>query len=291
MGVNWYKCLRVLPIIALSFFTVILSGCGSAAPRLSYLALLAPFEGRYREVGYDLLYATRLGLSDAQLPNIELLPLDDGGSVKDAVDRARALALNPDVRAVLVGGVTATSPDVLAAFNTLPVVTIGGWSAEAADGDGETFILASEPRSDQMDSDAQNITDIEIAATTDTPIRGGEIFGLKQFSALRDDLDNITVITSAAPPDAAFRARFLNSGMFVPEPGLLTTLAYDAAKLTAQAIGDDHPTRRVVRDRLAATDYDGLNGVIRFENGYWADAPIFQYTYTVEGVLQPVNGE
>ena len=289
MGVNWYERLHLLPIIALSFFTVSLSGCGTAAPRLSYLALLAPFEGRYREVGYDLLYATRLGLSDAQLPNIELLPLDDGGSVQDAVDRARALALNPDVRAVLVGGVTATSPDVLAAFNNLPVVVIGGWNVETAD--GETFILASETRSDQMDSDAQSITDIEIATTTDTPFTGGEIFGLKQFPALRDDLDNITVITSAAPPDAAFRARFLNSGMFVPEPGLLTTLAYDAAKLTAQAIGDDHPTRRVVRDRLAAIDYDGLNGVIRFENGYWADAPIFQYTYTVEGVLQPVNGE
>lgn len=288
MGVKAQAKRRILLTTAVSLFALIVSGCGTPPPRLSYLALLAPFEGRYREVGYDLLYATRLGLADAQLSNVELLPIDDGDSTQDAVDRARALALNSDVRAVLVGGVAATAPETLEAFDDLPVVVIGGWGVDVNDDD--KFVLASASLSRQLTPSVSQ-ADIEATAVFDTAIIGSEIFGLKQLPDLHDDLSRITVITSAAPPDATFRERFLTSGLFVPEPGLLVTLAYDAAKLTAQAISDDQPTRRVVRDRIATIDYSGLNGSIRFEDGYWADAPIFEYRYTVEGLLQTIDEE
>lgn len=290
MGVN--QSGRGVPrpylMLFLMWMAYVLAACGTASPSVSYLALLAPFEGRYREVGYDLLYAARLGLADAEITNLELLPVDDGGSVQDAVERARAMALNPDVRAVLVGGLAATSPEVLAAFDNLPVVVIGQWNAERID--DNTFILANETLSDRFEP--STITSIEAAAAiANTPIIGGELFGLKQFPKLREDLNDIVVITSTVPSDTVFTERFLGSDAFVPEPGLLVTLAYDAARLTATAVGDDQPSRRVMRDRLTATDYSGLSGIIRFENGYWADAPIFEYTYNSEGRLEPVSDE
>ncbi|MBE2183871.1 MAG: hypothetical protein IAE89_10635, partial [Anaerolineae bacterium] len=38
-----------------------LAGCGATAatPKVQRIALLAPFEGRYREIGYNALYAAR----------------------------------------------------------------------------------------------------------------------------------------------------------------------------------------------------------------------------------------
>ncbi|MCS7070642.1 MAG: hypothetical protein NZM00_03995, partial [Anaerolinea sp.] len=66
---------KVFALIAIALLT----GCTvhQTAPRI---ALIAPFEGRYREVGYNALYAARLALADAE-SGVQLLPLDDGGSV------------------------------------------------------------------------------------------------------------------------------------------------------------------------------------------------------------------
>ena len=62
---------------------MILIMCGCAivkAPITTRVALLAPFEGRYREVGYNALYAARLAFADSSIMSIELLAVDDGGT-------------------------------------------------------------------------------------------------------------------------------------------------------------------------------------------------------------------
>lgn len=282
MGV---RHLEVRAAWVLSLAVLALTACAtSSLPETAYIALLAPFEGRYREVGYDLLYAARLGLADAGYTNLELLPIDDGGSVSHAADRAHALALNPRVRVALVAGNEATHADVLNAFNNVPVVVIGLWDASPIDED--IFILANADIPQQIT--APDGIGVEGTAALPAPLRSGDIFALKQFPKLREDLSGITVLTSAQLPDTAFTERFVNSGQFVQPPGLLVTLAYDATRLTAQAVGADSaetPTRRSVRDRLLTTEYAGLNGTIRFENGYWADAPIYNYSYNAAGEL------
>lgn len=258
----------------------LLAGCAAPVPERSYLALLAPFEGRYREVGYDLLYAARLALADGDYAHIALLPVDDGGTAALAEARARALALNPRVRVVMVAGRHATQPETLRAFDNLPVVVIGLWNAQPLDG---VFILSSAQAADALT--APPGIGVEAAAALPTPVSGGEVFALKQFPLLRPDLTGITVVSSAQPADAAFTERYLRSGEFVQPPGLLVTLGYDAARLTADALAGDTPTRRAVRDRIRLTEYTGITGLIRFEDGYWADAPLHRYRYTAEGTL------
>ncbi len=238
------------------------------------VALLAPFEGRYREVGYNALYAARLALQDAGTTNVELLPVDDGGTIQSAADRARALALDPAVGAVVALGYAATDESVLTAFGDIPVVIVGHWSAIPT---GESvFMLASSELDDIITTPpAIGVTE---AAELDTPLVGGEIFALEQFPQLRDSLDGITIVSSGSLPDDEFAERYLASDQFVPAPGLLATLTYDAFGMVARTMGDSVERGEISR-AIAVMTYNGLNGDIRFENGYWADAPINYYSY------------
>ena len=79
---------------------------GSTAPVVKF-GLVAPFEGRYRPVGYDAIYAARLAVRERNAAGgvggyrVELVAYDDGGDTPSAIERARQLALDPQVVAVL----------------------------------------------------------------------------------------------------------------------------------------------------------------------------------------------
>ncbi len=71
------------------------------------IGLVAPFEGRYRYVGYDVIYAVRLALQEANAAggvggySVELVAYDDGADVEMAVEQARKLAVDPAVVAAI----------------------------------------------------------------------------------------------------------------------------------------------------------------------------------------------
>ena len=78
--------------------TINLAACGILQPlEIHKVALLAPFEGPFREFGYNALYAARLAMSDENLENVQLLPIDDGGNIMSAAARIRALNLDSAV--------------------------------------------------------------------------------------------------------------------------------------------------------------------------------------------------
>ncbi len=229
--------IRRLTLIAAAITLV--SGCAiqrdDPPPRI---ALLAPFEGESRDLGYDALYAARLAFVDVGT-QAELYPLDDGGTVETAANRATALAGDPLTLAVIVLGYSASAAQTLTAFGDLPVLVVGEWSV-TADPSG-VFVLS-----------AQELTP-------------GEAHGDFQ----RDSVYR----SSALSPTAEFTERIAGSDGFAPAPGLYSMLTYDAAQITIAAL---RATRSGTRDALAETDYTGLNGRIRFSSlGYWLDAPIY----------------
>lgn len=71
------------------------------------IGLVAPFEGRYRYVGYDVIYAVRLALREANTAggvagySIELAAYDDGADPAMAAEQARKLAADPAVVAAI----------------------------------------------------------------------------------------------------------------------------------------------------------------------------------------------
>ncbi len=258
---------------------LILCGCTLNRPAaISRLALLAPFEGRYREVGYDAYYAVKLALADSGGTDIELLAVDDGGSVATAVDRAHALQRDPLVKAVLVLGDDAANAQTQQAFTTLPVLIVGDWSSQPQA--ANIFVLASQQATSLISPFAQ--VGVTAAASLQAPIVGGDIFALRQFPLLATSTAGIRILSSGSLPDATFRDRYLKSASFVPEPGLLTTLTYDAANMAVQVIHQSDP-----RAVLASMTYNGLNGAIHFANGYWVNAPIHYYCYERSTIQSP----
>lgn len=261
-----------------------LVGCTSV-PAVTRIALLAPFEGRYREIGYDALYAARLALQDAGSDHIELLPIDDGGTPTSAVDRARALHADPQVAAVILLGYAATAPPTLAALQDIPYLIVGNWDAQPA---GNRAYLLTYPIS------AVNFTvparvEVTTAAQLEAPLIGGEVLALRQFSRLRPSLAGVTILSSATLPDQDFIERYRSSDPFAPEPGLLAPLTYDALRLITQTVSQGSGQRNQTAQALAQMVYNGINGPIQFEAGYWLDAPVHRYGYRSDGSLTPLD--
>ena len=261
-------------IIALLLLT---AGCAAPAPQVKRIVLLAPFESIYREVGYDALYPVKLALTDEAQPDVHLLSVDDGGSVEESILRAEALAADHSIHLAIVTGPVATDERVLDTLQDIPVVVIGEWSVTPEEG---VFVLASKELAGQVTSEVSGI--YEAARLSEA--NGGEIFGLKSFAVLSQDISNITVLTSAAPSPPEFRERLLASDLYVPEPGLLATVAYDAGVLAARVVSES-ASRADIISALEEYVFEGLNGPIRFDaDGYWADAPVYRYRYS-GGVL------
>jgi ABC-type branched-subunit amino acid transport system substrate-binding protein len=247
---------------------ILLSACAvTRTPPIYRVALLTSFEGRYREIGYNALYAARLAFADFAGTRVELMPIDDGGSVETAVLRARALTYDPQVIGALVLGYHAADPQAQAAFADIPVIIVGRWTeSRAAE---NVFILSSRDIHTPLD---------EVTTPIETPYEGGDLWLLEGARRLRESLDGITVVTSGSPPDAAFTERYKAGNAFAPEPNLLAALVYDSAAVLIRAAqsGERAAAFRVIGDG----NYDGMNGAIRFgDDGFWDDAPIHRYRY------------
>lgn len=241
-----YKNLRAsTPLLLL--LAIALAGCGASNPELpGKIALLAPFEGQYRDIGYNALYAVRLAFGDAKPRDIQLLAVDDGGMPASAVARVKALNLDPAVLAIIALGPVATDPSAQKA-NDKPLILIGYWGQDRADEDSLYAANAQQAK-------ARGRSDLDL---------------LMQTRKVADAAESMSVFSSGALPDANFRERFLNSAQYAPAPNWLATLTYDIARLTLEALADGNA--------ISTAEYLGLNGLIRFENGYWADAPLNRY--------------
>jgi hypothetical protein len=82
------------------------------------IGLSAPFEGLYRDVGYEALYAVRLAVRERNQSGgvdgrylVELVALNDFCEPEEAVVQASKMAVDPDVLGVLGG----CSPEVVVA--------------------------------------------------------------------------------------------------------------------------------------------------------------------------------
>lgn len=96
---------RLLWALAL-LLLLVATACSSVAPVVK-VGLVAPFEGRERAIGYDVLYSARLAVREINAAGgingtrVALVALDDGGSPEFAAATAEALLVDPNVVAVV----------------------------------------------------------------------------------------------------------------------------------------------------------------------------------------------
>lgn len=105
---------HLLFIIHHSAFIILLSACASVQPVVK-IGLVAPFEGQYRGVGYDVIYSARLAVRQINEQGgiggyrVALVALDDSGDPELAARTAESLVLDPAVVAVVGHWLTDTT--------------------------------------------------------------------------------------------------------------------------------------------------------------------------------------
>jgi branched-chain amino acid transport system substrate-binding protein len=125
---------------------VLLVGCQvpGATNHTIKVGLVAPFEGRYRYLGYDLFPAVRLALREANAAGgvggygIELVAYDDGADPDMASLQARKLAIDPEVVAVISHFREQTAAAAVPVYTEvgLPLVASGELSPQLASAPG-----------------------------------------------------------------------------------------------------------------------------------------------------------
>jgi len=144
--------------LPLAFCLLLLASCShrrGGSPSLLVrptvkIGLVAPFEGRYRYVGYDVIYAVRLALREANAAggvggySVELVAYDDGADSAMAVEQARKLAADPAVVAAVAHfreETIAAALDVYAEAG-IPLVAPAVFAPALTRGEAEVYRLA-----------------------------------------------------------------------------------------------------------------------------------------------------
>jgi branched-chain amino acid transport system substrate-binding protein len=125
---------------------------GSSRPLLK-IGLVAPFEGLYRNIGYEALYGVKLAVRERNASGgvgggaymVELVALDDGGEAGEAAFQARELAADPDVVGVIAGWSGDTAAAALPGYREAGLGVVVPWAVteSLADREAGSLLLAA----------------------------------------------------------------------------------------------------------------------------------------------------
>lgn len=248
---------------------VLLAACGRPVPTYK-IALVAPFEGRLRQVGYDVFPAMRLAIREQINAGgvggafVTFIAYNDSADPQMAARVARNVALDPEVLAVM-GHLTLST--TLAAMDvytraSLPLLTLLV-PADAVPQSPFVFNLSPSLHSAR----------VEVKSATCDALGDTSPFAPCTFPA-----PPVSELQEAQQALKAFTELSLG-----PPPSPRSIAAYDATNVLLEAIRMDvkaHgvPTRAGVAEAMHKLNYAGLLGTISFnEQGAWEAAPLWVY--------------
>jgi ABC-type branched-subunit amino acid transport system substrate-binding protein len=238
------------------------------------IALVAPFEGRLRQVGYDAFPAMRIAIRDQINAGgtgniyVTFIAYNDNGDPAMAERVARNVALDPEVLAVM------------GHFNlTTTLAAMGVYTSAGLP------LLAPHAPADQLPYDPLVFHMGPAAASPKSQVTSQTCDPSPQFSILyspfgecQSDAPPMSELPEAQQALASFTEISLGAA---PTPRSI--VAYDATNVLLEAIRLDAqahgmPTRAGVTEALRHVSYEGLLGRIAFDDhGVWADAPLWVY--------------
>jgi ABC-type branched-subunit amino acid transport system substrate-binding protein len=246
------------------------SSCASTRPVVKF-GLVAPFEGRYRPLGYDAIYAARLAVRERNAAGgvggyrVELVAYDDGGDAQAAIERARQLALDRQVVAAIGHYRVNTSR--------------AAWDVYARE--GLPLIAPVIPADSLPDSPCAGC---KFAAAFRTGSASHSLAFTGQDDVFAGGVATGTVLVTGAPwpQDVAGAEPFIASYRAVSggvEPGPYAWATYQAVQMLFEAMASvpGEPTRAQVGAQLAAR-FDG-QGVL---------PGVTTFVYRVDGTGRPL---
>lgn len=257
---------------------LLLTGClPPRLPPVVKIGLVAPFEGRYRDLGYDAIYAARLAARQLNAAGgiegwqLELVAYDDRGAPDLAQTAARNLMVDPDVVAVIghyrAESTAAAQP--LYAETGLAHIAVGAYPPAP----GAAWHLSPAP--DRLEAAAREQAAQAVLWLPDTEGRYITPYPRPQ------DLDDA----------GAWIAAYVAMGPHVPAPGVYALPTYDAVYVLAQAIAanlqaEGRPTRAGILAALPGAVHEGRLGRIAWHDGrFWEAAPLYLYEVENGGVV------
>jgi len=255
---------RLLPLasclLLLSSGLLLLASCSASTAPVVKLGLVAPFEGRYRAIGYEAIYAARLAIREINQSGgvdgyrVELVALDDSGSADRAAEQARKLALDPQVVAVIGHYLPDTTAAAMGTYcdETLPLLAVE--SNRASDCLG--VLLLTPPLTGSLITDSL-LTDSLITDSLTT-----------------DPSSFLFAATVPHPAELPAARTFADAYNAIPidgtRAGPIALQTYDAMHLLFDALArniqlDGKPSREGMRRALAESDFAGLSGAYRFD--------------------------
>ncbi len=287
-----------------------LAACGRPRPTIK-IALVAPFEGRFREVGYDAFPAMRLALRQqiqaGGIGNyqVEFVAYNDNADPAFAGRVAHNVVLDADVMAVIGNLRTDTTRAAQPVYSqaNLALVAPDIPADQIPNGPYVFRMGPSTTAQKERLSQSRCTTQDAIQFTGEQAYRGDvnpQTLALLpdfQSPAAANLLGGATqglcfAAASPYPRDLLTATQTLSafadiSGGFAPGPRSIST--YDATRLILAALQADiathgTPTREGVAEALRHITYNGLLGQITFDaTNTWTTAPVWVYQYDSAG--------
>jgi ABC-type branched-subunit amino acid transport system substrate-binding protein len=287
--------------------SLVLSACFPITRPVLKIALVAPFEGRYRDVGYEVTFAYRLAIQEINRAggvggySIEMLSLDDGGDAAQAAEQARKVAADPEVIAVIGHWLDATTRTAAPIYDAagIPLLATGTTAVLPESAFRLWFTehdyAAAEAATPHCTLPCDALEDLSWL-NGQTSAAGPVLWQQPQFLDLAGSRADAALVVAPAPlpadsSDPGFADRYRPLA-FGTEPRSNAVLAYDATRLVFDALrraaaADGKATRSGVARALAQSTFDGLSGSISFDAAHnWLGARLWVYRWRA-GQLTP----
>ena len=257
----------------LTVVCLLLAACAVPRPTVK-IALVAPFEGRLRQVGYDAFPALRLAIRNAIQTggagryNVTFIAYNDNGDPTFAERVAHDVAIDPEVVAVIGHWVPTTTLAAMHVYAEAGLALLApGIPADALPQDALIFRMGPTDGGRRSEIRGQNCQQFNQLPTPN------------YFPVCRSDAPPVSEL-----PDAATVLQGFTDITLGTPPAPRSIVAFDATNVIIDAIRldatdtDSTVTRAGVAQALRNVAHHGLLGEIQFdENNTWAAAPLWEY--------------
>ena len=190
--VSWGTRALQLGVLFVLLAADLIVGCtapGSTRPMVK-IGLVAPFEGLYRHLGYDVLYAVKLAVRERNAAGgvsgymVELVALDDSNDPRQAPLQARKMIVDADIMGVIGHFSDDTALAALDEYHRAGLALITQVPANAVTKQGYPEVFRLFARNDLLGTEAARYAVEELGARRIAVVRG------------RDDLADAFVQTA-----------------------------------------------------------------------------------------------